>query len=564
MRAPLATIAAVLLLAAPASAQVGPGSGSGSPSQGGRTTGDTGPLRWPDEVPPGSPFAPSADFSGITFTGPWVNYEGPSDTYYPSWGADGRLYSPFMDGSCGGMGSFGGSPADRRRGGPLSELAPTSTVMGTAVATGETADGLALRCATIQDEHKGWDGRYASASLNLDGVWYYGSYLLNRFGPDGVADCGNYCELGPFVGWHVSTDGGRTWRRGPHTADDPLFGESIAGGARIRLGALHVVDFGRNMEHSPDGYAYLVGHGGTDPKGQNTWVNGDDVYLVRTRPSPETINDRSAYEYWTGTGWSRALADLRPLLSWPGHLGSATITYDAPLRRYLMFMSRPSDGVDTTAAYDTIVMEASELTGPYRMVHWLPRFGTQAYFVNAPSKFISADGRSMWLSYSGNYNNSSGAEDPPGSTYSWVMRRFELDRAGAPPPPAAAPGARDCRDARRPTSRIARVRLRRRSLLVSGRARDAGCAGVARVRVTVARREGGRRCRFLGAGGRLGRVRACRRAVAQTARGTGVWAFNRPVRLPRGRYVVRARAVDAAGHAERALRRRGRRLVRLR
>ncbi len=252
-------------------------------------------------------------------------------------------------------------------------------------------------------------------------------------------------------------------------------------------------------------------------------------------------------------------------MSWPGHLGSVTITYDAPLRKYVMFMSRPHDGVNTTAPYDVMVLESGALTGPYRMVHWLPNFGTQAYFVNAPSKFISADGRTMWMSYSGNYNNSSGSEDPPGSTYSWVLRKFTFDARGDAPRAAGGPAAAAaCSDSAGPDTKLGLVRVKRSRIVVTGRASDRGCAGVARVLVSVARRErSAGRCRFLLANGRLGSARSCRRPVVQAARGTRAWAFTRPVRLPRGRYTVRARAFDAAGNAERAVKRANRRFARV-
>jgi hypothetical protein len=50
----------------------------------------------------------------------------------------------------------------------------------------------------------------------------------------------------------------------------------------------------------------------------------------------------------------------------------------------------------------------------------------------------------------------------------------------------------------------------------------------------------------------------------QAARGTTAFAFTRQVRLPRGRYVVRVRAFDAAGNAERAAKRSNGRAVRVR
>lgn len=117
--------------------------------------------------------------------------------------------------------------------------------------------------------------------------------------------------------------------------------------------------------------------------------------------------------------------------------------------------------------------------------------------------------------------------------------------------------------------------LTRRRIVVRGHAHDYACAlrrtgTVARVDVSVARRVRGgcrqlrgrrlerrvRRCsarRFLRA--KLGRVR---RARGRRHRG---WAFRRRVRLPRGRYLVVARARDRNGNVER---RRDRHVGRLR
>jgi hypothetical protein len=59
-------------------------------------------------------------------------------------------------------------------------------------------------------------------------------------------------------------------------------------------------------------------------------------------------------------------------------------------------------------------------------------FGEQAYFVNIPSKFISPDGRTAWLWYSGNFapdwNGVKIAENPPGSHYGLVMQKITLDK----------------------------------------------------------------------------------------------------------------------------------------
>jgi hypothetical protein len=96
------------------------------------------------------------------------------------------------------------------------------------------------------------------------------------------------------------------------------------------------------------------------------------------------------------------------------------------------------------------------------------------------------------------------------------------------------------------------VRLRRRSVAVSGRVTDAACGAAGRVRsvrVAVARQVG-RRCAFLRRGGRLGAPRRCRVAGAPLLRPRGTASFRmaRKARLPRGRYRVWVRAADAAGN----------------
>jgi hypothetical protein len=75
--------------------------------------------------------------------------------------------------------------------------------------------------------------------------------------------------------------------------------------------------------------------------------------------------------------------------------------------------------------------------------------------------------------------------------------------------------------------------------------------------VAIAQRAGGGHCRYLLSSGKLGARGKCRRAVYVTTRGTTKWSFtSRP--LPRGVYLVRSRAIDAAGNVERKQRLEGR------
>ena len=101
------------------------------------------------------------------------------------------------------------------------------------------------------------------------------------------------------------------------------------------------------MEHSPDGYAYLVGHGAeaTDEKprfGNLSWISGDQVYMLRVKPSIENMNDASKYEFFDGHDrngdaiWTNDFESIKPLVDWNNNCGCVTMTYNAPLKKYLM------------------------------------------------------------------------------------------------------------------------------------------------------------------------------------------------------------------------------------
>ena len=51
-----------------------------------------------------------------------------------------------------------------------------------------------------------YSGRYPSASLHLDGVWYLGTYMLSQAAPPYDWDV-----LGPLVSIRTSSNGGASW-----------------------------------------------------------------------------------------------------------------------------------------------------------------------------------------------------------------------------------------------------------------------------------------------------------------------------------------------------------------
>ncbi len=388
------------------------------------------PFRWSTPIPADCPFAKSEAFEGIEFTGRFRNYTH-GDTWYPSWAADGNLYSPWTDGYIQNAHEF--SLFDISHPGYACH---SCNIMGKKAATAQAKivgdDPMDLQIVNIPPRIEGdpspYGGRYPCGSLVHNGVWYYGTYCLTHTGYCGGV---GWTEFGPFVGFRYSTDYGRTWTDTPCTPEKPLFGEN-PNVAKVKIGAPHFVDFGKNMQHSPDGMAYLVAHGSSEKDAWNNWIQGDHVYLLRVKPSPQTINDSKAYSFFAGYDddakaiWTDDFDQMRPLLSWPGHLGCVTVTYNIALEKFFMFITR---GVRHDW-FDTMVLESDQLAGPWSIIEYLAGFGPVAYFVNMPTKFISGDGRTGWICYSANFHNvwpqRHTLGNPPGSHYSMSLHEIRF------------------------------------------------------------------------------------------------------------------------------------------
>jgi hypothetical protein len=344
---------------------------------------------WPSKPPPDCPFAQSHTIRGIAFTGRTTRYAG-CDTWFPSWASDDNLYSTYADGEVGGTvaSSYAGAKASTGH----------AKIVGPGPLNLEVSSiGVHVSSALP------YLGRYPCANLVHNGIWYYGTYCLDRKNPHL-----NWDVLGPFVGFRTSTNHGDSWTETKLTPTLPLFMENGKNDAKVKIGAPHFVDFGKNMEHSPDGKAYLVAHGAERCDAQLTWASGDHIYLVRVSPSIENINDVSKYEFYGGASsdgkpiWTSDLTAIRPLLEWTYRTGPVTATYNPVLKKYFLFIT---DGFPTVFRMNTYILESDQITGPWKLVTFMEAFGEQAYNVNMPSKFISEDGRSGWLIYSANYTN---------------------------------------------------------------------------------------------------------------------------------------------------------------
>jgi hypothetical protein len=112
-----------------------------------------------------------------------------------------------------------------------------------------------------------------------------------------------------------------------------------------------------------------------------------------------------------------------------------------------------------------------------------------------------------------------------------------------------------CTDTTQPAASFLKGRkgaaAKQRKLALHGRASDTGCGAgtVARVEVAIARKVG-KKCRFVTAGGKLGKARGCSRPLFLKAKGTTAWSLRLKRKLPRASYTVLVRARDAAGNLQ--------------
>ena len=257
------------------------------------------------EPPADCPFEHSRELTGIEFLGVHSDYRF-ADTWYPTWAADGNLYSPWTDGDVHGEASSSdGVIEEKINDTRWLKPVPGKATTGQAVLIGDDPLNLTVKSlGKVAADPFPYAGRYPCGSLAYRDAWFYGTYCL---APSGMMKFGdtvyNWPWLGPLVGFRVSTDHGRTWTETPHTPEQPLFGETGMWGHPVKIGAPHFVDFGKDMEHSPDGKAYLLAQGAelTDPKpriANLSWITADQVYMLRVKPRIDHINDAAKYEFF--------------------------------------------------------------------------------------------------------------------------------------------------------------------------------------------------------------------------------------------------------------------------
>lgn len=240
-----------------------------------------------------------------------------------------------------------------------------------------------------------------------------------------------------------SDDHGRTWRK----TSSAMFTDH-------RFTTIFFLDFGKNSEnavpalgHRDGGYVYAYGlDWNWRLSASGTVPDPVDLYLARV-PAP-SVQDRSAWEFFTGPDrhdrpqWTKRIEDKQPTLhdplrryvdTRPGQSGNLTVVsqggvlYNRALDRYLYTTwTDPSfefyESPTPWGPWKRFLYANFGLTPWYQMSDKTHTPKNGGYGTTIPSKFVSGDGRQMWVQ-----SNWWTAPAPkPTDNYNFNLRRLRV------------------------------------------------------------------------------------------------------------------------------------------
>ena len=342
-------------------------------------------YEWENEIPDDCPYERSKDITKVMFTGRYANYTA-ADTWYLQSANDGNLYSCWTDGEMDGFST-------------------NSNIRSNAVGQAKIIgwDPLNLKFENLGRMWAGGTNYYPCVSLIVDGTFYIGTY--NAFNHEGYFNGFRYSK-----NWnHFTANTEPNWKNQYWTNAIDLDGNFFNETGKAKFRTAHAVNFAKNNK-AQDGRIYLSAHGYSSGNGKNNWDKGDAIYLCRTHATPEDITQAESYEFFAGHAkngkpiWMKGGANAKPIVDWPNHLGSESITYFPKMDKYILITCRLMEEEENLPYNVTIFWEADAITGPYKIVHYMKDWGAQTYFPNIPSQFINDDGTSAWLTVASNYS----------------------------------------------------------------------------------------------------------------------------------------------------------------
>ncbi len=323
--------------------------------------------RWESTQLP--PYPPSSVIDSIDWHWDTHVQEAPGSDLWPTtWAADDNLYTSWGDG-----GGFGGANRDGRVSLGFARIeGPPESYVGYNVWGGKNPENLAT-----------FDGKTAGM-LSVDGVLYAWINMQDGNPPNFK------------LAW--SSHLGTTWQLS--NWEFPKTGTFFPS---------TFLNFGKDYAGARDGYVYSYGAKWTETQGPE-----NNVYLMRA--PKEQITDRNAYEFFMGlnangnTTWTSDVDQRQPVFIDPngvGNNGLATVVYNLEIDRYLLTVGhRPPGGSYVSGTRGRLgIFDAPEPWGPWTTVVYYNNWGNfgdsgETLGYHLPTKWISGDGKTLWLVFS--------------------------------------------------------------------------------------------------------------------------------------------------------------------
>ena len=287
-----------------------------------------------------------------------------SDLWPVTWGPDGSIYTSWGDG-----GGFGGTNSDGR------------VSMGFARIEGSPKDFKVINI------NGGKDGKHLASFprkgktggiVFVDGVFYA---WLNQ-------QDGDWPNVNQSLIW--LNDFGATWEKSSWCWPK----------GKGNFKATTFLQFGQDCAGPRDDYVYFYG------RNEAATAKGTHGYLGRVLR--KKLKTREAYEFFAGLNsekkpiWSSYVNQRKPHFTDPNGVDGIQVIYNAAIHRYLLTAHRGDQG--TLGIFD-----APEPWGAWTAVayydNWLNLKGTgigrEMLYINIPTKWISADGKTLWFIFSG-------------------------------------------------------------------------------------------------------------------------------------------------------------------
>lgn len=201
----------------------------------------------------------------------------------------------------------------------------------------------------------------------------------------------------PVASIAKSVDHGATWT---WDTSAPMFNNSV-------FTTLFFLDYGKNYAHSIDGYVYVYGF-------DVNWREQQKMFLARVPTT--SVQNRASWQFYTGTAddgnptWSSNINAKVPVLEddrlmYPqtfgnfccnnGHvIGQGGVTYNPALNRYIFtsWSYATHEFYESPTPWGPWSLFMSKDFGPLQLSQNRGQYGT-----SIPSKFISADGKTMYV-----------------------------------------------------------------------------------------------------------------------------------------------------------------------